>query len=183
MTDDFRTSDADRDGVAALLRDHFAAGRLTRDELDERLTAALNARTFGDLRRVLADLPGPAPVPLRADRLPLRADRLPPRADRLPPRADRLPPRVAPGWISSRRRPRLLPLAVLALVAALLIPGVGWLLLAFFQAVLLLWLAASLAGIFVAARFYRRMRRDWWAGQRRYQSGAWPGGYPYHHYG
>src|SRR5215472_15629653 len=59
MDDRFRVSDADRDRAAAFLRDHFAAGRLTAGELDERLTAALRARTFGDLRRLLADLPGP----------------------------------------------------------------------------------------------------------------------------
>jgi hypothetical protein len=39
------------------LRDHFAEGRLTRAELDERLTVALSARTAGDLRRLMADLP------------------------------------------------------------------------------------------------------------------------------
>ncbi len=55
MDDRFRTSDADRDRAATLLRDHFAAGRLTAPELDERLDAALNAKTFGELRRVLAD--------------------------------------------------------------------------------------------------------------------------------
>jgi Domain of unknown function (DUF1707) len=62
MDDNFRTSDPDRDRVAALLREHFAAGRLTRAELDERITATLNAKTSGDLRRVLADLPGASPV-------------------------------------------------------------------------------------------------------------------------
>jgi membrane protein implicated in regulation of membrane protease activity len=67
-------------------------------------------------------------------------------------------------------------------VAALLIPGAGWLFLAFFQAVLLLWLVACLAGIFVAARFYRRMRRDWWSGHNHYRQG-WPGGYSHHQYG
>ena len=61
MDDRIRTSDADRERVTARLRDHFAEGRLTREELDERVTAALNARTFGELRRVLADLPEPAP--------------------------------------------------------------------------------------------------------------------------
>ena len=140
MDDRFRTSDADRDRVASLLRDHFAQGRLDPQELDERLTATLNARTFGDLRRVLADLPEPAPV--------LR-------------QASRLPPQRAPLWISRRRGPRILPLAMLALVAALLIPGAGWLFLAFFKAVLLLWLVACLSGIFLAARFRRRIRRDW----------------------
>src|SRR5215470_11013679 len=62
MDDRIRTSDADRERVAARLRDHFAEGRLTREELDERLAAALNAKTHGDLRRVLADLPEPGPV-------------------------------------------------------------------------------------------------------------------------
>jgi DNA-binding PadR family transcriptional regulator len=50
-------SDADRERIVASLRDHFAEGRLTRAELDERLTVALSARTAGDLRRLMADLP------------------------------------------------------------------------------------------------------------------------------
>jgi hypothetical protein len=50
MDDSIRVSDADRDRVTAQLRDHFAAGRITPGELDERLSAALNAKTFGDLR-------------------------------------------------------------------------------------------------------------------------------------
>ncbi len=62
MDDRFRASDADRDRAAALLGDHLAAGRLTAGDLDERLTAMLKAKTFGDLHRVLVDLPGPAPV-------------------------------------------------------------------------------------------------------------------------
>jgi hypothetical protein len=62
MDDRFRVSDADRDRVTALLRGHFASGRLTAQELDERLAAALAATTFGDLRGVLAGLPEPARV-------------------------------------------------------------------------------------------------------------------------
>ena len=62
MDDSIRASDADRDRVNAQLRDHFAAGRITSGELDERLSAALNAKTFGDLRRIMADLPGPVPA-------------------------------------------------------------------------------------------------------------------------
>ena|SRR5712691_8847424 len=73
MDDRFRTSEADRARVAALLRDHFAAGRLTLGELDARLTATLNAKTFGDLRRVLADLPMPAPVLQHVSRVPPEA--------------------------------------------------------------------------------------------------------------
>ena len=70
IDDRIRTSDADRERVTAPLRDHFAEGRLTREELDERITAALNARTFGELRRVMADLPEPAPVLAQARPLP-----------------------------------------------------------------------------------------------------------------
>jgi hypothetical protein len=56
-----RASDADRNRAAAQLQAHFAAGRLTLSELDDRLTVALRAVTIGDLRRALADLPEPAP--------------------------------------------------------------------------------------------------------------------------
>lgn len=59
--DHIRTSEADREDAMARLRDHYTEGRLTYEELGERITAALNARTFGDLRRVLADLPASAP--------------------------------------------------------------------------------------------------------------------------
>ena len=45
MEDRMRASDADREQVTAKLRDHFAEGRLTQDELDERVTAALGATT------------------------------------------------------------------------------------------------------------------------------------------
>jgi hypothetical protein len=76
MDDRLRASDGDRERTAAVLRDHFAAGRLTAGELDELLTAALNARTLGDLRRVLADLPAPPPVLAQASGLPPQAPAL-----------------------------------------------------------------------------------------------------------
>lgn len=52
-----RASDADRDRATALLREHHAAGRLTAAEFDERMTAALNATTLGEIDELLADLP------------------------------------------------------------------------------------------------------------------------------
>src|SRR5215218_1736601 len=52
-----RASDADRDAVAERLRHAAVEGRLEPDELEERLHAALRARTYGDLRRLLSDLP------------------------------------------------------------------------------------------------------------------------------
>jgi hypothetical protein len=52
-----RASDADRDRVTALLREHHAAGRLTAEEFGERMDAALNAKTLGELDELMADLP------------------------------------------------------------------------------------------------------------------------------
>jgi Domain of unknown function (DUF1707) len=54
---ELRAGDADRDRVAEQLREHFAAGRLTQEEFQDRLEATYAARTFGDLAPVLADLP------------------------------------------------------------------------------------------------------------------------------
>lgn len=58
---ELRVSDADRDRVARELREHFAAGRLTDDELGERLEAAYSARTQAELDALKTDLP---PLPL-----------------------------------------------------------------------------------------------------------------------
>jgi len=52
-----RVSDQQREQAAQAIRDHYAAGRLTEDELNERLQAALQARTEPELRALLADLP------------------------------------------------------------------------------------------------------------------------------
>lgn len=52
-----RASDADRDRVASLLREHHAAGRLSAEEFDERLGQTFSAVTVGELDRLLADLP------------------------------------------------------------------------------------------------------------------------------
>lgn len=54
-----RVSDADRERAAAQLQRACADGRLTADELDERLQRAFAARTVGDLQALLADLPAP----------------------------------------------------------------------------------------------------------------------------
>jgi uncharacterized protein DUF1707 len=53
-----RASDAERDQVVALLQRDFADGRLTQAELEERVGAALAARTRIQLRALTADLPG-----------------------------------------------------------------------------------------------------------------------------
>jgi Domain of unknown function (DUF1707) len=58
-----RASDADRDAVLSDLSEHFQAGRLTSAELDERTGQALAARTWGELRELLADLPATSDRP------------------------------------------------------------------------------------------------------------------------
>jgi len=58
---DVRVSDADRDSVAAQLREHYALGRLTMDELNERLDRVFASRTRADLNAVTSDLPYAAP--------------------------------------------------------------------------------------------------------------------------
>jgi hypothetical protein len=63
---DLRIGDAERDAATAQLREHFAAGRLTFDELTERIDAALTAKTQRQIDRLMADLPRP-PKPARAD--------------------------------------------------------------------------------------------------------------------
>lgn len=52
-----RVSDAERDQVAEVLREAAAQGRITLDELDERLNAVYAAKTYADLEPVTADLP------------------------------------------------------------------------------------------------------------------------------
>lgn len=52
-----RLSQAERDQVAAVLARHFADGRLTVGEYEERVEAALAARTGHDVEPLLADLP------------------------------------------------------------------------------------------------------------------------------
>ncbi len=52
-----RASDSDREEVADRLRRATSEGRLTGDELEERLEALYAARTYGDLDALVADLP------------------------------------------------------------------------------------------------------------------------------
>ena len=52
-----RIGDAERDAAATSLGDHFAAGRLTREEFDERLEQAWAAKTADELDPLFVDLP------------------------------------------------------------------------------------------------------------------------------
>jgi hypothetical protein len=52
-----RVGDAEREAAAAEVREHFASGRLTQDELNQRLDQTFAAKTRGDLNAVFTDLP------------------------------------------------------------------------------------------------------------------------------
>lgn len=55
---DLRASHADRDTAADILCAAVADGRLTLDELDERLEHVLSARTLREIAWLISDLPG-----------------------------------------------------------------------------------------------------------------------------
>jgi DUF1707 SHOCT-like domain len=133
MDDRMRVSDADREAVTTRLRDHFAEGRLTPGELDERVSAALNAKTFGELRPLTADLPGPAPVPPRTAAQPQWGG----------------PTWGGPPWGGRPWRRHRHPPVLLFLLIALLVTVAsgGWLLFAFFRLILLFWLVTILVRI------------------------------------
>jgi DUF1707 SHOCT-like domain/Cell wall-active antibiotics response LiaF, C-terminal len=67
---DVRASDDDRERTAEQLRQAASQGRITVDELEERLQAAYAARTQGELAPIVADLPAAAERPV--GRLPVR---------------------------------------------------------------------------------------------------------------
>jgi hypothetical protein len=72
---DLRVSDAEREHAAEVLRRAAGDGRITFEELDERLTAAYAARTYGELAAVTEDLPetGPQPPAVTAPMPPAQA--------------------------------------------------------------------------------------------------------------
>lgn len=73
---EMRAGDADRERVAQVLRDAAGEGRLTLDELDERLDAVYAAKTYAELEPITRDLPSPgraaAPPATGADWRPVQ---------------------------------------------------------------------------------------------------------------
>ena len=65
-----RIGDRERDAVAAELQEHYAHGRLTLEEFNQRLDAVFAAKTQSDLSRITYDLPHvrSAGTPLPASR-------------------------------------------------------------------------------------------------------------------
>jgi anti-sigma factor RsiW len=66
-----RAGDSDREATAERLRHHHAEGRITMDEFQERLDRCYRAKTAGELRELVADLPvNPQRVPRHLGRRP-----------------------------------------------------------------------------------------------------------------
>src|SRR5690242_15689534 len=60
---ELRAGDDDRERVVGALHRHAQAGRLDPVELDERVEAALTAKTFGELEQLIRDLPDETRTP------------------------------------------------------------------------------------------------------------------------
>ncbi len=99
-----KASDADRDAVVAALSEHFQAGRLTSEELEERTGRALTARTLGQLDELTVDLPAPRSAAGAGPTAPVA-------------------PLRRPGYLPMV--PLVIPLAVLAIVALTLGTSAG----------------------------------------------------------
>lgn len=100
-----RIGDADRERAQAILADHYAAGRLDKDEYDQRLDQIWAARTRAELAPVFLDLPG-APRPPGGAAYSTAAGRA-----RFNP-----PPR---SWASRMPAPLLVLLVVLGVIAVM----------------------------------------------------------------
>jgi hypothetical protein len=161
LNDRIRISDSDRDRVATQLRDYYAEGRLTSEELDERVTAALNAKTAGDLRRLMADLPAAAPAAGGPTAPSYGAGYGRPQWAGRP-------------WGGRRRGPRLLPILLLLFIAAILLPG-GWVFFALLKVFLLFWLLVAVAGMVAGLVFRHKARRFFRDRASQWQGQYWRG--------
>lgn len=107
MNPEPRIGDAEREAAAAALGEHFAAGRLTKEEYDERADVVWAARTASDLRPLFLDLPSTRVPPGRPTNQPLRQSR--------------------PAWAGLP----LMPLMAVLLLVVILVTGAPWLLFVF----------------------------------------------------
>ena len=74
---DIRIGDRERDAVAEVLRKASVDGRLTMEEFDDRLAAALQAKTYADLDPLVADLPVELPSQALAGARPAQGPPVP----------------------------------------------------------------------------------------------------------
>ncbi|QSB15537.1 DUF1707 domain-containing protein [Natronosporangium hydrolyticum] len=110
-----RAADVDRERFAARVRQALDEGRLTLDELDERLRHIYAAKTFGDLHQVVADLPAVAPT---------ERSEVAPSPSQVPPSRIEENPKL-PGWLSLSWRLWLVAVAVNLVIWFLVSLGSG----------------------------------------------------------
>jgi Domain of unknown function (DUF1707) len=89
-------SDADRERLVALLREHYAAGLFGLDELDRRVGTVLSAQFLDEAAAAVSDLPAAAPGTAAAGGAPPRR----PRRRRGHGHADQ----PAAGWVPTSER-------------------------------------------------------------------------------
>ena len=128
-----RASDADRERTADILRRQAGDGRLTPEELSDRLDTAFTAQTLGDLQALIADLP----------------------EGNVDPMADLMSGVVNTGMRAARIA---VVFAVGATVLGFAVPAVVGLGIAFGWVGAAIGLAAVAGTAFVAARSFRRRR-------------------------
>ena len=104
-----RIGDSERDRAVSSLGDHFAAGRLARDELDERIDSAMQARFEHDLTPLFADLPRTEPTVVDPAVAGAGSG-----------------PRVHPVWLSLLGLPPLLFIGAVVMAVLLGAPWVLW---------------------------------------------------------
>ena len=117
-----RIGDAERDAAATSLGEHYAAGRLTKNEYDERIDQVWAARFEDDLVPLFADLPGHGRAAV-------------PAATRSPQKPGTSLRRPAPAVGPPGFHPLMLlaPVALTALITAVIVTGSAqWLFLLFF---------------------------------------------------
>ncbi|WP_244301739.1 DUF1707 SHOCT-like domain-containing protein [Microbispora triticiradicis] len=176
-----RIGDRERDEVMRVLHDAFAQGRITREELDERLDATLAARTEEDLRRVTADLlpdvradfrPGfRAAAPLPGSPYPGRHHHRHGFPAAWGPYGAARGPYAAPWgaawgaprgahWAGARRArggPPVLPLVAAVVLVVAFVSGFAWPLFLVAKLLFLAWLVTTVLGL---ARHRHRPRRS-----------------------
>ncbi|WP_165959411.1 DUF1707 SHOCT-like domain-containing protein [Nonomuraea longispora] len=154
---DLRIGDAEREQTMAALREHFAEGRLTHEELDERVDRTLAAKTARDLAGITADLPGPghhapAPQPGMDDwRTAMHAHRRQMQEMRHAHRDLRRQWSHQHSWRRHRGPHPIVPLLFVAMMAGLFFGGFG-----IFKVLLVVWVVAVVVSM---ARRRRRHRR------------------------
>lgn len=137
-----RASDADRERTAAALGGHYAAGRLTHEEFQERLDQAYAAKTLGQLDDLMADLPG------------TEFGQLPGRPGSGPP----LPEPRSPGTVQAPGASR--PAAVRFWLTVTVVAFLIWLIGGASGGPWFLWAAVPLAFILLRRQAAGRDRRD-----------------------